>query len=159
MPTSWLSQLWSGGAFPPRSGIELPLLNAQSVSGSGRGDGEEGAAVAEAKALVARQRLLFEAGVVLYVGGFLIDGGSQYWLYHGNRAASARDQRIYGGWIAAYAVAQTGGLLLIGFANVDADVHLQRRPTLAAGVAVAIVAYSCFNFLADGTDKTDLVSE
>ena len=42
----------------PTSSIELPLLAGQSVSGSGRGDGEEGGALAEAKALVARQRLL-----------------------------------------------------------------------------------------------------
>ena len=83
-----------------QAGLSEPLIDASSssspssspspspspslrFSGGGTVEAETAAAAAaRAKALVVVQERLLTGGVLLYCGGFLIDGGSHYWLDH-----------------------------------------------------------------------------
>ena len=150
-----------GGDWAKRAGLNEPLIGTLSSSLPPFSDGgtaeAETAAAARAKALVVAQARLQTAGLLLYCAGFLIDGGSGYWYYdHSNH--TTHDLAIVGGYFIAYALAQTAGLLCMGLANVDVDLHMRQRPVLALVVAVVIVAYAGLQAFESGTDRADLVS-
>ena len=139
--------------------FSLSSSSSSSSSADGTAETESAAAAARAKALVAVQERLQTGGLLLYGGAFLIDGGSTYWIDHTDPdGENPHDETIFGWYELAYALAQTAGLLLMGVANGDADLHMRRRPILAATVAVVVVAYSGLQAVGEGTDRLDLVS-
>ena len=69
------------------------------------------------------------------------------------------NQAVNGWCETVYALVQTTGLMCMVYASVDANLHVRRRPVLAATVALAIVAFAVLEALADGLSEDDLVSE
>ena len=149
---------WFGGrqtnSWAAESGLELPLLG-PSASSDGDGGDESGSASARAEAQVAWQQTQYTAGLVLLSGAFIIQGGNDYLGGHGD--FGRRAHKIDGGLLLAYAILQTGGLMLMATSTADANLHVRQNRVLAAFVAVAIVVYSGREAL-QLTDEDDLVS-
>ena len=130
-----------GFELQPKLELELPLIgpSASDVSSVGT-------------ALVGGQAKPYSAGVLLYCAGFIINGASDYCYFRKQLSLQA-----YQWYFFVFALLQTAGLMCMASANVDANLHMRRRPMLAAFVAVVIVQYCGLNALSFGTDKLHLV--
>ena len=114
--------------------LELPLI--ERGSGSGRGDTDENEAVARAQALVARQARCYQIGLVLYCAAYAFFGPLSF--------ATNQSGAIEGWGFVVFGVMQTGGLMCMATATVDANLHMRSRPITAAAVAITMIAYYGF---------------
>jgi hypothetical protein len=128
------------------SNLAEPLLHDLELDG--QRDESKDKVVTSALARVWWQQRLFEGGIALNGAGNIVQGVSVYWVNHGFESAfspyrnpSETAARILTfSWLNSLWVAlQAIGLLVLGVANLDANLYLRRRPAGAAIYAVSVI--------------------